>query len=276
MAVLILIAAAALVETRLHWVIALVFLAVAINFKVVAILLSPLWLIGSLPCRSFRLGTKGKIILLLRRLFVLVAATVMLFVPYFVQYGAQSLAFVDYHRQRGFQLESLPANLILFLRYLGMQVNIEHSYGSTNLALLWSGPLAGTALVLTLGLEAWTVWRLWKGAARCCANAAASLTFAQCFPDIMFRYAVLILAIGVCGSKVFSPQYILWFVTLVPLVLLPGDKDDSSLQWVFFLVVFFTMLVYPVMFDTDVRPIVRVLTRISHKILAKGRSSWHN
>ena len=47
-------------------------------------------------------------------------------------------------------------------------------------------------------------------------------TLAQRYPDAFITTAVVALMVTLCGSKLFSSQFLLWFVPLVPLVRLRG------------------------------------------------------
>jgi hypothetical protein len=55
------------------------------------------------------------------------------------------------------------------------------------------------------------------------------------------------------SPKVFSPQYLLWLLPVVPLVVL-SDYFDRMLQQVFVAAVLLTMCVYPIFYHTDIVP----------------------
>ena len=71
---------------------------------------------------------------------------------------------------------------------------------------------------------------------------------------LCMKYCVLLLLIGMCGAKVFSPQYLLWIIPLTPLVLLHDRKSDIVLQGAVWLVCFTTLLVWPSLYG-EVRPL---------------------
>lgn len=251
--------AAALVTltSPLPWAVSFVLLAIAIHFKVVAILLAPVWIIGSLPCGVLRSRPVHQCLAVSSRIGILGLAGLAIFLPYFLQCGWQTLEFLNYHTQRGIQFESLLANILLLLRPIGLPVSIEHSYGSTNLQVAGSSAMASLATAAMLCTIAIAVRCLWVDVRKRSEGLPSTTRVGLLFPELFVRHSVLILAIGICGSKVFSPQYLLWFLPLVPQLILADEQADSKLQSVFFGVALFTMLIYPVLFDTDIRPALR-------------------
>ncbi|MFB3777423.1 MAG: hypothetical protein ACE141_07415 [Bryobacteraceae bacterium] len=248
-----LIAAAVLLVSRFHYVFSFALLALAINFKLVAILAAPVWLVGSLPCGVWQ-GVRQPIPALLRRTAVLAALTGALFLPYWIADGPRSLGFLQYHLERGVQIESHPANAILLLRPFGLSLKAQYSHGSINLVTPVAFACAVAFALAGAGCFLWAVLRLWQSAGRTAAGADAAVTVARRDLGLVVRYAVLLLVIGLCGSKVLSPQYLLWLLPLAPAVPWNG-RGGLWFQVMFAAACGLTMLIYPVLYD-QISPIV--------------------
>lgn len=151
------VAALAALTSRLPYFISFSVLAAAINFKLVAIVMAPVWLIGSVPCGTLREGPLKVSRALALRMSVLCGLTCLIFAPYFAMDGVKCLEFLKYHSERGIQLESLIANAVLLTSKLGIPVGIEHSYGSTNIVTPWSFGLILCATACMVSAWSWAI-----------------------------------------------------------------------------------------------------------------------
>jgi hypothetical protein len=105
---------------------------------------------------------------------------------------------------RPLQIESLGAAFLLAAHNLGgLAVSVETTYGSQNLVADGSGAVA----VLTSILQVVALCALWVAFARGEARA-----------DRLAAAAAASVALFVAFGKVFSPQYMVWLIPLVPLV----------------------------------------------------------
>jgi hypothetical protein len=238
----------------LPFIVSFVLLATAVNFKIVAVLLAPVWIIGSLPCHVFSTSRMHQVGAIAGRLLIFLIIVLVMFASYFVHDGMRSLEFLAYHAERGIQFESLSANVVLLFYCAGLPVSIEHSFGSTNIEALGVRWIAFVGTLLTISMECLMYWQLWRMCQRKLAVSVSATTIRHAYPQMMIRFSVLALAIGVCGSKVFSVQYMLWFVALTPLVILNNRDDDHTLQILFLFICILTMFIYPVLFDSQIRP----------------------
>jgi hypothetical protein len=105
---------------------------------------------------------------------------------------------------RPLQLESLGAAVLIARHHLtGTRLFVETSYGSQNVI----GPGAHTAAIVTSVVGAF-------------ALAAVYVAFARRSPntDELLRYAAAAVAVTLAFGKVFSPQFLIWLIPLVPLV----------------------------------------------------------
>lgn len=127
-------------------------------------------------------------------IFVLICA-VVLFISLVISIEG-TLAPIDYFLYRPTQIESLPA-VLLWLGKWHHPVHFIKSYGSMNIFSLWSEKVD---LLSTLGLVSgllYTFWLQWRGKL-----------------DI-FTASLLTLLVMIVGSKVFSPQYLIWVTPII-------------------------------------------------------------
>ena len=127
----------------------------------------------------------------------------------FVLFGWEGLkGFLAYQSERGVELESLFAGVIVLGSYLGLThalSMVEH--GGLGLASDWVRPLATASTLLTLLGLVVLLMLLWRNA-RCQ------------FPVEQFEWLVnaasLLILWFVLANKVISPQYLIWLLVLAP------------------------------------------------------------
>jgi hypothetical protein len=108
-----------------------------------------------------------------------------------------TLAPIGYFLYRPIQIESLPAVLLWLGKFVHHPVHFIKSYGCMNIVGSWSGKVN---LLSTLGLVSgllYTFWLQWRGKL-----------------DI-FTASLLTLLVMIVGSKVFSPQYLIWVTPII-------------------------------------------------------------
>jgi uncharacterized membrane protein len=129
---------------------------------------------------------------------------------------------------RPLQLESLGAAVLIARHHLtGARLFVETSYGSQNVI----GPGAHTAAIVTSVVGV-------------LALAAVYVAFARRSPDTdeLLRYAAAAVAVTLAFGKVFSPQFLIWLIPLVPLV--RGRRGVWATS-VFFAALVLTQLWFP-------------------------------
>jgi hypothetical protein len=134
--------------------------------------------------------------------FVVVAAAIV------VPFGAISpdglAESVTRQSDRPLQMESLGAALLMVGNHLGLyEPTVVSSFGSQNLA----GPLPDALAAITIGLQLFAVVGVWILFARGEATRAR-----------LFAGSAAAVAAFVAFGKVLSPQFLIWLVPLVPLV----------------------------------------------------------
>jgi hypothetical protein len=134
---------------------------------------------------------------------VFLAALALFVVPALLLGGAGFLATLAYHADRGLQLESLAASVLM---KLGWVSDVVFGYGAlevrgrgVDLAGSLSLPVTGVLLLVT-AFFAYREHR--KG---------------RFGPEAFPRYAAALILAFMLGSKVLSPQYVIWLLPLVPL-----------------------------------------------------------
>jgi hypothetical protein len=200
----------------------LVLLAAAIAFKLVPIVLVPIWILGTLPVEGFRPRHLRQS---LGRLAMLAGFVVLFCLPVFLEAGVRSMEFLSYHRARGIEYESSYAACLLALKPFGHPVFIRAAFGSGDV----ESPLAPALLHLApmlVALGQLLVWTLCLLAAQRGKATGQILgtnwTLAQVQPKVFVSATLLSLLSLMLFNKVFSPQYVVWVLPLLPLIPLKG------------------------------------------------------
>jgi len=209
-----------LVRKRPHWA-PLTVLAAAINFKMAPLVLAPLFVLGTLPADSLpALAGAPPWRLIGRRLALLTAVGVALFLPFFAKDGFATLDFLRYHAMRGLQIESvwntLPVAMAAIFRW---PARVTERFGAAELQSALSSPLRVIASVATVAVIPVLAFALWKLLNRreTSSMRRGAVTVAQANPELFVRCTVLCLLTAIVVAHVLSPQYLLWLVPLVAL-----------------------------------------------------------
>ncbi len=127
----------------------------------------------------------------------------LFFAPTALFGGGRFLESFAYHADRGLQIESVPASALMALGWVD---DVAFEFGAFEARGRGVEAAAGLSLPLTVVLSLVTGFAMWRGHRRAPLGAAA-------FP----RYAAALILAFVLGSKVLSPQYVIWLLPLVPL-----------------------------------------------------------
>jgi hypothetical protein len=135
---------------------------------------------------------------------VFFAVVALFFLPFALLGGQGLLQSFAYQAERGLQVESLAASILMFLRFVD---SIVFEHGAFE--VLGDGVGVATSLspVLTLLLLAVTGFAMWWEYRRCGGLGVGA------FP----RHAAALILAFMLGSRVLSPQYMVWLLPLVPL-----------------------------------------------------------
>ncbi|HSL00065.1 MAG TPA: glycosyltransferase 87 family protein [Rubrobacteraceae bacterium] len=127
----------------------------------------------------------------------------LFFVPALLLGGGRFVESFSYHAARGLQVESLAASVLI---KLGWVEGISFRYGAFEVEGRGVELAGSLSLPLTAVLLAATTLLAYR------EHRVGRLEYAQ-FP----RYAAALILAFMLGSKVLSPQYLIWLLPLVPL-----------------------------------------------------------
>jgi hypothetical protein len=193
---------------------------------------------------SLGLGTAAKFVPLLavlplaltRRGFargcgVFLAVVALFFLPFALLGGRGLLRSFAYQAERGLQVESLTASVLLFFR---SAEGIVFEHGAFEVRGEGADLATSVGPVLTLLLLAVTGFAMWWEFRRCGGLGIGA------FP----RHAAALILAFMLGSRVLSPQYLIWLLPLVPLS--AGGLVGTIICVLFLAACFTTTLVFPV------------------------------
>lgn len=147
----------------------------------------------------------------LRRMVITCAVTaVVALSPLLVIAPSSLMVFFKYHAQRGIQVESIYASILLALDKLSLaHVGLAFGYGAWNVTGTMPDiltPISTVVLIAAVGVCYVWIWRLRAGEFETTDAHAAGAACA------------LIVTAALVSSKVLSPQYMIWLAPLLPLI----------------------------------------------------------
>ena len=131
--------------------------------------------------------------------------------------------FLNYHKDRGIEIESTWSALVFLLRPVAGSWDVYHSHGSVNVRSALTPFLTAAATLTLAGLllaatALFIVVLRRQHRLRPVGEAETTATLAQAHPRLVAGFALLLLSVCIAANKVFSPQYLLWILPLIPLV----------------------------------------------------------
>jgi hypothetical protein len=162
---------------------------------------------------------------------VFLAVVALFFVPFALLGGRGLLQSFAYQAERGLQVESLAASVLMFL-HSAESIAFEH--GAFEVRGEGAGLATSLTPILTLLLLAVTGFAMWWEFRRCGGLEVGA------FP----RHAATLILAFMLGSRVLSPQYLIWLLPLVPLS--AGGLVGTIICVLFLAACFTTTLVFPI------------------------------
>jgi hypothetical protein len=178
--------------------------------------------LATLPLATLRRGAA-------RGYVAFFAVLALFFVPALLLGGGSFAGSFAYHADRGLQVESFMASVIMELDRVG---GVAFEYGAFEARGRGVGLASSLSLPVTAALLLVTASLMYRAYRRGRVGNRA-------FP----RYAAALILAFMLGSKVFSPQYVIWLLPLVPLS--AGGASGLVLAAVFLAACLTTTLVFP-------------------------------
>lgn len=175
-------------------------LALGVVTKIYPIVLAPVFLIYYFRSKEYRNMRSGIIT------FALVGLATTL--PLLLISPGSILELINYHSQRGIEIESIYSSFLLIAEKLGfVSAQAYFSFGSWNIVGNVESAFAGAStflLVLCLLIAYWIVYTKTNPRNRDLSSLSAFSTF--------------LITLVLITSKILSPQYIIWLIPLLPLL----------------------------------------------------------
>jgi len=213
---------------RSAWVV----LAIGVAVKLFPVVVAPLFAIDLLARRGWLASLKSGAFFC--------AACIVGFLPGLLLSPSGLRRALTYHSERGTQVESLYANGLLLLNQMtGFAVDTAHAFGSFEAISAWTDELKPISALLQIAALAMIyVTFFWL-------RTRPGVDVTGWRGQILIASTLVLTAFIVAG-KVFSPQYLIWLMPLIPL--LPGRSGRAAIG-VFLCALLLTQLLFPYAYD---------------------------
>lgn len=215
------------------------FLAAATLTKIYPLVIAPIFLLIQLS-RSEKKN-------LLEGLLAFIITSAVITVPFVILSPSGFWESFSYHTQRPLQIESTYASVLeLLSAFKIFDLNIALGYGSVNVIGTVPDILAKISFGITiLGLLA-VYWSANRGLKHSHINQQ---NWAVQSDETAFivKYSLMAILVFIVSCKVFSPQYIIWLLPLIPLI----THKSKYLIWLLFIAVgIMTFFIFPQYYDS--------------------------
>lgn len=167
--------------------------------------------------------------------FALAAAIgILFFAPALFFGGSRFIESFAYHAERGLQVESVWSSVLI---QLGFVEGISLGFGAFQVEGRGVELASSLSLPVTAALLAFTCFVMYR------EYRADGFLRAESFP----RHAAALVLAFIIGSKVLSPQYMLWLLPLLPLV---GGSVGTAVSGILLAACLLTTLVFPVYYGS--------------------------
>ena len=228
-------------------------LAVGVMIKIYPVVITPVFLIYELARRRYQRVFSGIFT------FALVAGVIA--APFFIISPHGFWESFTYQAQRGLQIESVLASLLLLGQKLGLTtLSVSQASGAIDVVSPLATILANItpALVLiSLGTVFWFYYRRQRAVINQTSDKEGILS-----ESYVVSFSLLAMLVFILSNKVLSPQFIIWLCPFIPLV----TGRFSRLCWLLFIAIgLMSYLIFPTGYETlkegDARMIAILLAR---------------
>jgi len=216
-------------RTKTAWA----FMGLGVTAKLYPVIIAPLFVIYHLHNKQYNQLIKGGV--------TFFAILLVVTLPWLVSDATGFWYSLSYHMERGLHSESIYATVLLVGQVLGLtRVEGEFSFGSWNLRSPLADSLAGLSLYVSAGslVILYSFYALLLG--RRLKSRAGTKILEQGVAALMFRFALLAAIIFLLTSKVFSPQFLIWLLPLLPFIY----RQEHTI-WLFLVIGGLTQYIFP-------------------------------
>ncbi|MCW5849786.1 MAG: DUF2029 domain-containing protein [Anaerolineae bacterium] len=206
-------------------------LAIGTALKVYPALLAPLFALEHLR--------RGERRTLARNVGLYIVTLLLAFLPFLATGPAVLEVLFAYHGERGLEINSLWATPLLLRYTRGAPLEVVQAHASEEVVAPGADMLAALAvpaIVLLLGLVYWVYWRRLRA-----VEPATTSDDEDAIPRLL-RFSALSILAFVLPNKVFSPQYLVWLIPLLPML---RDRQRWLVWGLFGFILALTQYVYP-------------------------------
>lgn len=214
-ALLVLACLAAFIHDRrtLAWMI----IGLGLMTKVIPVLVGPLLLIAHYRRGQYREMLTGPA--------AAVLVTLLIALPFLIMSPSGLAETFLYHAERPLQIESsLASPLLLLSQVSGVEVEIFNSYGSHNVFATGAEALAQLSGPISMALLLLCYWLYSRRGFKAEGDGFS--------PLMLVRFAAIVIGVFIFTGKVFSPQFLIWLLPLIPLVTSRDHPWPGALYWV--------------------------------------------
>ena len=166
--------------------------------------------------------------------------------------GSRAYDFVRFNGMRGVQIELIPSSILLAL---GVPVRVVYQSGALEVESAATSLVAGlspllvevAALCATAGYALSRARSGQRSSEPAGSRDEPTRLLAASDPEGFVAATLLILLLTIVFSKVLSPQYLLWILPIVPLLVV-GHLHGRLFQVGFLVACFLSTLIYPVLY----------------------------
>lgn len=234
-------------------------LACSVMTKIYPVILAPLFLLTYFRRGDWRVKESLVGVLLFLSSVVLISA------PFLLLGGEQLLEAFLYHWERGIQLESTYASLLLLLHLTSGLPVVVRPFRAVEVFSPISSLLSWLALPITLISEL----GIYLAFARCRDRSKDGHPRQEDDASRLIRFSLLSTLAFLLSYKVFSPQFLVWLFPLAALLEGPSENAEKNMTAFLIVVAGLTQTIYPLAYKqlAAISPLVTFVLLVRNLLL---------